>query len=73
MTFGTEKNENGLAIRRSNKFEDTVTRFDRMYESDRHTYRQTNGHTDVHRMTVYAALAQHRAAKMLVGEFVVKR
>jgi len=57
------KNENGLAIRRWNKFEDTVTRFDRMYESDRHTYRQTDGHTDVHRMTVYAALAQHRAAK----------
>ena len=39
-----DKNYNGVATRRwKNKFEDTITRFDRMYESDRRT--------DGHRMT----------------------
>jgi len=40
------------------KFEDS--RFDRMYERDRHTH--THRRTDRHRMTTYAAL-MHRIAR----------
>ena len=38
---------------------DIFIRFDRMFERDRHTDRQT----DRHRMTAKAALPQHRTAK----------
>jgi len=36
--------------------------FDRMYERD--------GHTDTHRMTASAALAKHRAAKIIVHVYL---
>jgi len=40
-------------------------RFDRMYERDRHTDRQT----DRHRMTAKAALAYHCAAKIVAVSY----
>ena len=40
-------------------FEDIFIHFDRMYERDRHTDKQT----DIHRMMAQAGLAQHPAAK----------
>jgi len=33
------------------KFENVLIRFDRMYERDGHTHRQTDKQTDRHRMT----------------------
>jgi len=56
MPFGTEKLEWCGYPTVKFFFNDTIIRFDRMHERDRHTHR--------HRMTVTGAFAQHRAAKI---------
>ena len=52
ITFGTEKLE-WCGYPKVKNIEDIFIRFDRMFERDRHTGRQT----DRHRMTAKAALA----------------
>jgi len=60
-TFGTEKLEWFGYVPTVKKFEDTITRFDRIHERDRRTERQRYRH----RMT--APRLQHRAAKNRSG------
>jgi len=50
MPFGTEKLE-WCGYQKVKKIKDTFIRFDRMYERDRHTDRQTHRRMDGHLMT----------------------
>jgi len=47
MPFGTKELE-WLGYPTMKKIEDIFIRFDRMYERDRHTHRQTDRHTHTH-------------------------
>ena len=60
--FGTEKLE-WCRYPTVKKFEDIFIRFDVIYERDRQTDSQTDGHW----MTAKTALASHRAVKMFCG------
>ena len=51
------------------KIEDMFIRFDMIHERDRHTDRQTDGRTDRHCMTPYAALMYSIARQKLSNPY----
>ena len=55
------ENQNGMATRRLKHFADKFTHFDRIHERDR----RTDGRTDGHHTTAYAAL-MHNIARQKV-------
>ena len=61
MPFGTEKLE-WLGYSTVNSFKDIFIRFDRMYERDRQTDRQTDGHCMTAKVALDSNIARQKSA-----------